>query len=314
MIVDEFERSSLRTPRATRRATPDALVRLRRFWRRFAAHPQAVGGLILFGVILALAIGAPWITPGVTPQTDFALQLGPGEFGPSLQDFPVRLFGNATGVFLHHSVLAEVTYGARPSLVIGLGAALLTAIIGTVLGAISGYAGGWVDAVVMRITDFALAFPFLPLVIAVGLVANEQYTVGSLLWIFTAVGWPGIARLVRATYLRLRTLEYAEAARAVGVPAWRIIFRHLLPNALGPVIVAATLNVGAFILAESTLDFLQLGIPETQVATWGNVLADARGYLDTNWWWTVFPGLAIAGTVLALHYISEGLLDALDVQ
>ncbi len=292
------------------------------FARQFAANRTAMLGLFILLFIVVMALCAPLITPGVTPSTGFNFPfLNFPEYGPTFDQFPVRLMGSTTGgVFFHYqSVLAGVTYSARLTLIIGGLSALFATSIGTVLGVISGYFGGWLDAVIMRFTDIVLALPFLPLVIAIIIAANlDTLNAQSFISIFALTGWAGVARLVRATYLTLREQEYAEAARATGVGHWRIAFRHLLPNAVAPIVVATAANFAAFIIAEATVDFLDLGNSElggSDVQTWGNMIAQAQSYLlNGNWWWAFFPGLFILLTVVAVNLIGEGVRDALDVR
>ena len=292
------------------------------FLRQFAASRTAVLGVVILTLLVLMAICAPLITPGVTPTTAFHLQyLNFAEYGPTFDQFPARLFGNTTGGALFHyqSVLAGITYSARLTLIIGALSAIFATIIGTVLGVISGYFGGWLDAVIMRFTDIVLALPFLPLIIAIIIASNlDTLDAPTLITIFALVGWAGVARLVRATYLTLREQEYAEAARATGVGHWRIAFRHLLPNAVAPIVVVTAANFAAFIIAEATVDFLDLGSSDlggNDVQTWGNMIAQAQSYLlNGNWWWAFFPGFFILLTVVAVNLVGEGLRDALDVR
>lgn len=293
---------------------PRASSRGMQIWQRFRRNRLAVISLGVLAVLILLAVFAPLLTPGVTPNTIFLLTVrtGPDFQAPSLTNFPVQLFGITNIYDMKHSVFTEVMYGSRVSLSVGLIASLITACIGTLLGALAGYFGGWIDSVIMRLTDLALAFPFLPLVIAISIAGSIAVTPMSLLLLFSLLGWPVIARLVRAQLLSLREREYVEAAVAQGVPHWRILFRHLMPLILAPVFVVTTLNAAAFILAEASLDYIQLGI--TNQATWGNLIAVNQNYLDAGYWWPIFfPGIFIIITVLAINYIGEGLRDALDV-
>jgi len=292
-----------------------SLSQLEIYWRRFRTHKLAVGGIVVFGLLVLMAIFAPLFTPGITP-INLNIQFGFGNHGPTLENFPWRIFGLTSPDDGDRSVLAEVTYGARISLFIGIVSAVLTTLIGTIVGAISGYFLGWVDTLIMRVTDIFLTIPYLPLVIAItAIYASNQSNIWLLISIFTLTSWAGIARLVRSSFLSLREMEFNEAARAVGVNDWRIIFRHLLPNAISPIIVVTTLNVANFIVAEATLDFLGLGIRFPPDASWGNVLSDAQGDLLTgNWWWPLFPGIFLVLTVLSINFIGDGLRDALDVR
>ncbi len=283
-------------------------------WRRFRRNWPALLSVVVLVLLVLLAILAPYLTPGITPNTQFLLQVPTSSAAqaPSLDHFPLQLMGITNIYDSKHSVFVEVAYGARVSLSIGLIGALVTAIIGTLLGALAGYFGGWIDGVIMRVTDLALAFPFLPLVIAITIAGSITVTPQALLLLFSLLDWPVIARLVRAQLLAQREREYVEAAVAQGVPHLRILFRHLLPLVLAPVFVVTALNAAAFILAEASLDYILLGI--TDQATWGNIIAANQNFLDAGFWWpVVFPGLFIIITVLAINYIGEGLRDALDV-
>jgi peptide/nickel transport system permease protein len=291
------------------------LGQLELYWRRFRTHRLALIGAGVLLVLVLMAVFAPLITPGVGPYTIPFLQLNIPLFGtahpPTVDNFPWRLFGTTDG--LNHSILAQVTYGARLSLFISFLGALLSAVIGTIIGAVSGYFGGWIDNLVMRITDVFLTIPLLPLLIT----ASAIYASGGVTTIILILGlltWPGTARLVRAQYLTMRETEFVEAAKATGVGDGRIMFRHILPNVLSPVIVTTTLSIAAFVSLEATLDFLGLGIRYPDI-TWGLILNDAQNDLIAGiWWWAVFPGLFLVITVLAVNFIGDGLRDALDVR
>jgi peptide/nickel transport system permease protein len=213
-------------------------------------------------------------------------------------------------------LLSRMLFGARISLTVGLFAVIMEVLIGTTLGAIAGYYGGWVDYALMRITDVFLSIPLLPLLLVLTAIVAASSThaalsFGVIVVIIGILSWPTVARLVRASFLSLREREFAEAARAVGNNDGRIIFRHLLPNAVAPIVVQATLDVANVIIVESTLSFLGLGI-QPPTASWGNMLANAQSNLSIAWWAAVFPGLCILVTVLAINYIGDGLRDALD--
>ena len=188
---------------------------------------------------------------------------------------------------------------------------LIATTIGVTIGALAGFAGGRLDGFLMRFVDLMLAIPFLFVI----LVAARFFGGGdplTLIIIFGLLFWPGLARLVRALYLSLREAEFVQAARAVGVSDTRITFRHILPNALGPIVVSATLIMAGAIVTEAFVSFLNFGIRATDVS-WGNALANSQGYLlQGNWWWPFFPGMAIALTVIAVNFIGDGLRDALD--
>jgi peptide/nickel transport system permease protein len=211
-------------------------------------------------------------------------------------------------------------YGGRISIAVGLVAMLIAVIVGIVIGAIAGMSRGWVDAALMWVTDLFLSLPQLPLLLLIiylfrdslkGVVGPEM---GVFILIVIVIGgfrWMPVARLVRAQFLSLREKEFVEAARALGASPLRQVVRHILPNSLGPVIVAATIDVAAAIIAESTLSFLGLGFPP-DIPTWGRILYDAKDYLDFAPHWALFPGTAIFLVVLSINYIGDGLRDALD--
>jgi peptide/nickel transport system permease protein len=204
-----------------------------------------------------------------------------------------------------------VANGARLSMLIGLSTMAISVVIGTVVGAISGYFGGKIDSVLMRFVDLVLSIPFLFIV----LVAQRFFGQGdliSMILIFGLLLWPGLARLVRALYLSLREQEFVQAAHAVGVGDIRIAFRHILPNALGPIIVTATLLVANAIILEAFVSYLNFGL-KAQDISWGNALSNSQGTMIVgNWWWPFFPGMFIALTVIAINFMGDGLRDALD--
>lgn len=260
-------------------------------------------------------------------MSTFPLIAGAGPYAPSLAHFPVGLLGyfgpstppflpNGPAIFVDlrtHSVLTVITYGARVTLLSCLLAAGVDVIVGLALGMLSGYFGGFLDDVIMRLTDIVLIFPFLLLVVAVVL-ATHQLTASlqSIVIIFTLVGWPPIARITRAEYLRLREQPYIEAAVAVGVPDRRIMLRHLLPIAIGPVLISVVNLIGAFILAEVAIDYIDLGV--VNIPTWGNAIAYAQFSVEAgNSWAIFFPGLAVVLTVTALTLIADGIRAAFNV-
>jgi peptide/nickel transport system permease protein len=207
--------------------------------------------------------------------------------------------------------LSRIIYGARVSLVVGFIATGVAILAGTLLGALAGYIGRWADMIIMRLADVLLAFP--PLLFLMAALAAIRPTITSIALVIAVIGWMNVARLVRGEFLVLRAREYTEAARAVGASAPSIIFRELLPNAIGPIVVAASLGIPAAILEESTLSFLGFGL-QPPTASWGNMLQGAFPEMrDYNaWWMGVFPGLMIAITVLSFNFLGDGLRDALD--
>jgi peptide/nickel transport system permease protein len=221
---------------------------------------------------------------------------------------------------LGQDVLARMLYGGRISLAVGVAAMLIAITVGTAVGALSGQAGGVVDHALMRVTDLFLALPQLPLLLLIIYLFRDALKkvlgpeAGVFVMIVVVIGglrWMPVARLVRAQFLSLREKEFVEAARSLGAPPLRQVIRHILPNALGPVIVAGSLDVAAAILAESTLSFLGLGFPP-DIPTWGRILFDAKDNLDFAPHWAIFPGTAIFLTVLSINYLGDGLRDALD--
>ena len=206
-------------------------------------------------------------------------------------------------------VLSRIIHGARISLTIGFVAVALAVVLGSLLGAVAGYLGGMVDAGIMRFTDMVMAFPRLVLLIL--LIALFEPSLTLIILVLGLTQWPGTARLVRGEVLSLREQEYVEAARALGFGRARIILRHLLPNVMAPVIVAATLGIGNTIVLEAGLSFLGMGV-QPPTPSWGTLVADGRQNLIGAWWVATFPGLAIVMTVLAFNLVGDGLRDALD--
>ena len=221
---------------------------------------------------------------------------------------------------LGRDLLARVLYGGRISLAVGMAAMLIAISVGVVVGAVAGISRGWLDAALMWVTDLFLSLPQLPLLLLLIFLFRESLKsmfgleVGIFLLIVVVIGgfrWMPVARLVRAQFFSLREKEFVEAARALGASVPRQVVRHILPNSLGPVIVAATIDVAAAIIAESTLSFLGLGFPP-DIPTWGRILYDGRDFMDIAWHWAMFPGMAIFITVLTINFVGDGLRDALD--
>lgn len=210
---------------------------------------------------------------------------------------------------LGRDVLTRILYGARISLLVGFVAVGIATVIGIFLGALAGFYGRWVDATLMRFVDIMLCFPTFFLILAV--IAFLEPSIWNIMIIIGLTGWMGVARLVRAEFLSLRERDFVQAARALGATDRRIIFRHILPNALSPVLVSATLGVAGAILTESALSFLGIGV-QPPTASWGNMLIVGKQTLGTAWWLSAFPGLAILITVLGYNLLGEGIRDALD--
>ncbi len=210
---------------------------------------------------------------------------------------------------LGRDVLSRLIYGTRISLLVGIVAVGIATAIGTILGAIAGFYGGVVDMVIMRLVDVMLCFPTIFLIMAV--IAFLEPSIWNIMAVIGLTSWMGVARLVRAEFLSLRSRDFVLAARVIGASDWRILFGHILPNAIAPVIVAATLGVGSAILTESALSFLGIGV-QPPTPSWGNMLTAGKDNIEIAWWLSVFPGLAILITVLAYNLLGEGLREVLD--
>jgi len=285
------------------------------FWTRLRRHKLAITGLVVLTLMVLAAIFAKQLAPFDPNAIDNVHWQGT-PLPPCFQD-AAQCGGHPLGTDeVGRDLLSRLLFGARISLAVGLSAVTIEVLIGTILGALSGYYGGWVDYSLMRLTDVFLSIPALPLLLVLTAIVAASSTKASLSFgviviLIGALSWPAVARLVRASFLTLREREFAEAARAVGNNDGRIIFRHLLPNAVAPIVVQATLDVAGVIITESTLSFLGLGI-QPPTASWGNMLANAQSNLSIAWWAAVFPGLCILVTVLSINYIGDGLRDALD--
>ncbi len=285
------------------------------FWTRLRRHRLAVAGLCVLLLMVLAAVFAKQLAPFDPNAIDNVHWQGM-PLPPCFQD-AARCAGHPLGTDeVGRDLLSRLLFGARISLTVGLFAVLMEVLIGSTLGAIAGYYGGWVDYSLMRLTDVFLSIPLLPLLLVLTAIVAASSTKASLSFgvivlVIGALTWPSVARLVRASFLSLREREFAEAARALGNNDARIIFRHLLPNAVAPIVVQATLDVANVIILESTLSFLGLGI-QPPTASWGNMLSAAQSNLQIAWWAAVFPGLCILFTVLAINYIGDGLRDALD--
>ncbi len=267
------------------------------FWPRLRRNRMAMAGAGIVLTMALLALLAPFLVrdPG---HIDVSLRLRP----PSLS-YPLGTDD------LGRDVLARILYGGRISLLVGFVAVGIASTIGTVLGALAGYYGRWVDGVIMRFVDIMLCFPSFFLILAV--VAFLEPSIWNIMAIIGLTGWMGVARLVRAEFLSLRERDFVLAARAAGARDRRIIFLHILPNALSPLLVSATLGVAGAILTESALSFLGIGV-QPPTPSWGNMLIVGKQTLGSAWWLSAFPGLAILLTVLGYNLLGEGIRDALD--
>ncbi|KIL39717.1 peptide ABC transporter permease [Gordoniibacillus kamchatkensis] len=271
-----------------------------RSWEQFKRNKAAVVSLTVLVILILLALFAPIVAPHDPAEQDLLQRLKP----PSAS----HLLGTDD---LRRDLFSRLLYGARVSLSVGIVSVLLNVIVGIVVGALAGYYGGKIDAVLMRFADMMLAFPYLMILITVVSVLRPSLT--NIIVVFVAFGWMGKARLLRGQILTLKNREFVDAARTIGMSDARIIFRHILPNAIGPVIVSATLQMGGLILLESTLSFLGLGI-QPPAASWGNMLQSAQTLtiLMKAPWVPFFPGLMIFITILCFNFVGDGLRNALD--
>jgi peptide/nickel transport system permease protein len=266
--------------------------------RRFLRHKLAVVGLVVLVVFIGAALLAPWITAGDPSKIFFTdMRAAPGA---------AHTFGTDE---LGRDILTRVIYGARVSLTAGLVSVAMAMVAGTALGLIAGYAGGWLDNVIMRLVDALLALPFL--VLAIALAAILGPSLQNTMIAIAIVSAPAFARVTRGEVLAQREREYVQAAQALGARDGRLILRHLLPNISGALTVQTSLAVATAILAESSLSFLGLGVQPPQ-PSWGSMLNAARGYLAEAPWMAVFPGAAIFLAVLAFNLVGDGLREALD--
>jgi peptide/nickel transport system permease protein len=290
-------------------------------WRKFRRHKLAMFGAGLFLTMVLIAVVGPFLLP-YDPLNSIDLHMAhfcPGTTLVASVGCPPWPFAGSQGHFLGTQggglgidLLTVVVNGARLSLLIGVGASTFAAIIGTIWGGLAGYFGGWLDAFMMRIVDIMLALPLLFVIIVFAKVlGNGDWKV--VMFVFAILGWQGIARLVRSQFLTLKNEVFVDAARAVGVGDRRIIFRHILPNAVSPIIVATTLSVAGVIVGEAFVSYLGYGVNSAFNPTWGNILSDAQNDIAAgNWWWPLFPGVAIVLTVLGINFMGDGLRDALD--
>jgi len=300
---------------AERQSAPGLLTMA---WQRFRRDKLAMAGTAVLILLIALAASAPLLARHVTGYTPEQIELG-GTLKPpgyrSSEDVAVHWLGTDE---LGRDVLTRAIYGGRVSLYVSVLAVLISLTVGTVIGAIAGFYGSWVDNVLMRITDAVLAFPPLLVLIMLSAVVRDldvPFIEGNNVVVIAVVigilGWMTVARLVRATYLTIREVDFVTAAHSMGASTLRIMVVEILPNAIGPIIVESTLEVAWAIMTESGLSFLGFGImPPTP--SWGNLLSEAQGYMTLYPWLAIFPGLMIFFTIISINYIGDGLRDAFD--
>jgi peptide/nickel transport system permease protein len=267
-------------------------------WKRFRKHKLAVISLFFIVLLLAVALLAPLIMPYPYDEIDV-----PNAFASPSAAHPLGTDQ------LGRDVLSRLMWGTRVSLYVGIGATLLGQFFGVFVGAVSGYYGGRVDTLLMRLTDFFLTLPSLPLLLVLSVILNANVEV--VIVILAGLGWMGAARLVRGVVLSLREQEFIEASHALGMGDGKIILRHMIPNSMAPIIVNVTLGIGTTIIVEAALSFLGFGV-KPPIPSWGNMLNRVQDYILMNPFLAVYPGLAIFLTVLAFNFMGDGLRDALD--
>ncbi len=275
----------------------DSTIR-RDFWSRFSKNKIAVAGSAVVILLFIVSLLAPWISPYDPGEINLGMVLSP----PSGS----HLFGTDQ---LGRDVLSRMIWGSRISLKVGFVATGIAILIGTILGATAGYYGRWIDATIMRFVDIMLCFPAFFLILAV--IAFLEPSIWNIMIVIGITGWMGITRLVRADFISIKERDYVQAARAIGASDRRIIFLHILPNAMASVLVAATLGVAGAILTESALSFLGIGV-QPPIPSWGNILTAGKDNIDIAWWLSLYPGLAILITVLGYNLLGEGIRDSLD--
>lgn len=286
------------TPAALIGAPEEGRTFARMVFRRFTRHRVAVAAVVVLVIIALSAILAPVIAPYPLGKPDLGAMLAPPSAGHIMgtDDIGIDLF-------------TEVLYGGRISMAIGVSAALVAVILGGTVGSLAGYFGGWVDTILMRITDVALSVPILFVILLLAVLAGP--TPASVTLIIGATSWMYPARIVRSQFLTLREREFVDAARAIGMSNTRIIVKEIFPNAMAPLIVNTTLLVGQAIVLESVMDFLGAGLTPPNIS-WGYLLNQAQAYISSAPWLSFFPGLMIFIVVLSINLIGDGLRDALD--
>jgi peptide/nickel transport system permease protein len=268
------------------------------FWKRFRKNHLAMIGALIVVILFGVATLAPYISPYDPGQINIKIVLQ--------EPSPENLFGTDA---LGRDVLSRMIWGSRISLLVGFVAVGIASLIGVFLGALAGYYGRWIDNLIMRFVDIMLCFPTFFLILAV--VAFLEPSIWNIMIIIGITGWMGVARLVRAEFLSLKERDFTIAEKALGARDFRIIFRHILPNALAPVLVSATLGVAGAILTESALSFLGIGV-QPPTPSWGNILTAGKDNIEIAWWLSLYPGLAILITVLGYNLLGEGIRDAID--
>lgn len=283
----------------------DLQIRKNRFYKSLKKSKEALVGLLILTTFLISALFAPYISPHDPFDQDLSRRLKPPGW-------------NGKGAYhilgtdqLGRDILSRIIHGARITLFVGFVCAIIASIVGSFLGVISGYFGGKIDSIIMRIADVQLAFPFI--ILAIALVAVFGPNLINIVIILGLTSWVRFARVVRADALLLREFDYVTASAAIGSSHKRIIFRHILPNIISPIIVVITLEIPRMILMESALSFLGLGIQPPE-PSWGSMASDGRVYINVAWWLTTFPGIAIMLVVLSVNLMGDWMRDELDVK
>jgi len=268
------------------------------FWEMFYKNKLTLAGGGIVVLLFVVSILAPLISPYDPGAIDLQNVLAPPSAG--------HWFGTDQ---LGRDVMSRMIWGARISLKVGFVATGLAIFIGMILGAVAGFYGGWIDALIMRFVDIMLCFPTFFLILAV--IAFLEPSIWNIMIVIGLTGWMGVTRLVRADFISLRERDFVRAARAIGASDARIIFLHILPNALASILVAATLGIAGAILTESALSFLGIGV-QPPTPSWGNILTAGKDNIDIAWWLSLYPGLAILITVVGYNLLGEGIRDASD--
>ncbi len=268
------------------------------FLRNFRKNKLAIAGFIIVMGFFAVAILAPFISPYPPNEINVRQILQPPDSN--------HIFGTDT---LGRDVFSRVVYGSRISLLVGFVAVGISTLIGIVIGSVAGYYGGAVDSLIMRFVDIMLCFPAFFLILAV--IAMLEPSIWNIMIVIGFTSWMGVARLIRAEFLSLKERDFIQAAKTIGTGDMKIVFKHLLPNAMAPVLVSATLGIAAAVLTESALSFLGLGV-QPPVSSWGNILTEGKDNIEIAWWLSFYPGLAILIAVLSYNLLGEGLRDSLD--
>ncbi|WP_442600417.1 oligopeptide ABC transporter permease [Neobacillus sp. D3-1R] len=267
--------------------------------RKFFKHKLAVVGLVIFCLFILMAIFAPWFAPNDPYAVNAEFEAKPSAAHPLGTDSVGR------------DILSRLIYASRVSLSVGIGAVAIYVAIGTVLGAVAGYFGKWVDMVIMRLTDVFMSFPYLMVILV--LVSIMGPSLSNIILVLGVLGWPAIARIVRGSVLSIKEMDYVKAGVALGYSTPRVLFQHILPNCLAPILVNATFGIAFAIIMEASLSFLGMGV-QPPTASWGNMLTEAQSLtvLASQPWLWVPPGVMILLAVLAINFMGDGLRDAMD--